>query len=272
MIRSLYSGSSGMKNHQIRMDVIASNIANVNTTGFKSNRANFQDAIYQALRSPSAPSGGTSGAGSINPSQVGTGMSVASIGTNMTQGSMQNTGRTLDMAIQGNGFFCVTDGTNRYYTRNGVFNIDKNGAVVDSNGNQLVDDGGTGTAITITGGTGVVGTIDIGKDGTITATDTDGAAMTVSGVIGLYSFANQEGLKKIGQNYYQEVTATSGAATAITTVGTTSEIDSGYLEMSNVSLTDEFVDMITTQRGYQANARSITTSDQMLQELLELKR
>jgi flagellar hook protein FlgE len=265
-----------MKSHQIRMDVVGNNIANVNTTGFKSNRANFQDIVYQTLRSPSAPVNDTDGAGSINPSQVGTGMSVASIGSNMEQGPLQNTGRTLDLAIQGNGFFCVTDGTNCYYTRNGVFNIDKNGFVVDGNGNQLVDDSGSsgtpGAPVQIGDGSTVVGTISIAKDGTITATDTAGADMTVTGQIGLYSFANQDGLKKIGQNYFQEITTTSGEATAIDTVGTTSEIESGYLEMSNVDLSAQFTDMITTQRGFQANSRIITTSDTLLEELINLKR
>ncbi len=278
MIRSLYSGSSGMKNHQVRMDVIGNNIANVNTTAFKSSRANFQDAIYQLLRSPSEPDA-TSGTGSINPAQVGTGMSIASIGINMTQGPTQNTGRPLDLAIQGNGFFCVTDGDNCYYTRNGVFYVDKDGYLVDSNGRYLVDgSGGSGTPGTSIqlklSGTATVSTISIGKDGSVTATDTAGVDISPAEKIGLYTFANQEGLKQIGQSYYQEVTGTSGEATPIDPddVGVYSEIVSCYLEMSNVNLTDEFVDMITTQRGYQANGRVITTSDQMLQELLDLKR
>jgi flagellar hook protein FlgE len=278
MIRSLYSGVSGMKSHQVRMDVIGNNIANVNTTGFKGNRANFQDVLYQTLISPNGPVDDTDGAGSVNPSQIGLGMTVASISVNMGQGPLQNTGRTLDLAIQGNGFFCVTDGTNCYYTRNGVFNIDKNGYLVDSYGNLLVDGSGSsgspGEAIRLGSGTDVVGTISIGPDGTITATNTLGEDISPDNKIGLYAFANQDGLRKVGQNYYQEVTATSGEATAIdeSAVGTFSIIKSGYLEMSNVDLTDEFANLITTQRGYQANARTITTSDQMLQELLELKR
>jgi len=277
MIRSLYSGVSGMKNHQIRMDVIGNNIANVNTTGYKSGRANFQDLLYQTIISPSAPVNDTDGPGSINPSQIGTGMTVASIGVNMEQGPLQNTGRTLDLAIQGNGFFCVTDGTNCYYTRNGVFYIDKNGYIVDSNGYQLVDGSGSsgspGSPIQLGSGTDVVSTISISKNGTITATNIEGVDISPSNKIGIYTFANQDGLSKIGQNYYQ-VTAASGEATAMDEddVGVISQIQSGYLEMSNVNLVDEFVNMITTQRGYQANGRVITTSDQMLQELLELKR
>ncbi len=267
MLRSLYSGVSGMKYHQIRMDVIGNNIANVNTVGFKSNRANFQDMFYQMLRNPVGVEAGE--AGSVNPAQIGTGGIVTNIGINMTQGGMENTGRTLDLAIQGNGFFQVTDGTNLLYTRNGVFNVDVNGSVVDSNGYQLTD--GDGNVIQITGGNDIVGTIIIGRDGSITATDTEGVTMEVSANIGLCSFANQEGLEKCGQNLFKEVTPVSGAATMIGTVGTSSTINSGYREMSNVDLTDEFTSLITTQRGYQANARTITTSDQMLQELLNIK-
>ncbi len=289
MIRSLFSGVSGMKNHQIRMDVIGNNIANVNTTGFKSQRANFQDMVYQMIKSPSAPTGGASGAGSVNPSQVGTGIIVAGIGTNMGQGALQGTGRTLDLAIQGNGFFQVTDASKKsVYTRNGIFYIDKNGFMVDSNGNLLTGIGYDGTAWTTpgsiqfvdsSGNPAVVGSINIGKDGKITAYDTAGNQLDIkigtdtvaNAYVALYAFANQEGLKKIGQNYF-DVTGASGSATRLDNTAMSSEIDSGYLEMSNVDLTDEFTNMITTQRGYQANARIITVSDTMLEELINLKR
>jgi len=279
MILSLYSGASGMRNHQTRMDVIGNNIANVNTVGYKSQRANFQDLIYQMRRYPAYPSDAL---GSINPAQVGSGVSVASINLNMEQGAMQSTGRSLDLAIQGNGFFCVVDGSsgNKFYTRNGVFiigiNSNSENCIVDSNGYQLTDE--SGNPITITGGNGQIGSIAISNDGTITAFDTSGEAMSSSNKIALFSFLNQEGLEKVGQNLYKETTnadtgeTVSGVATVIDTVGTTSTINSGYLEMSNVNLTDEFTNMITTQRGYQANARTVTTSDQMLEELLNIKR
>jgi flagellar hook protein FlgE len=275
MIRSLFAGVSGMKNHQVRMDVIGNNIANVNTTGYKSNRVNFQDMFYQMQRYASAPSGGASGAGSMNPAQIGSGVTVAGIGTNMGQGPLQSTGRTMDLGIQGNGFFQLKDdGGNLFYARNGIFSIDKNGSIVDSNGYFLTDDGGA--EIQITGGNDQIGVIGIRKDGTLLALDTAGDDMGVTAKIGLYHFANQEGLAKAGENLFKETklggVSISGAATLIETVGETSTVNSGYLEMSNVDLTDEFTTMITTQRGYQANARTITTSDQMLQELLEIKR
>lgn len=277
MIRSLFSGVSGIKAHQVRMDVIGNNIANVNTVGYKSGRANFQDMFYQMLNYPSAPSGGSSGAGSINPSQVGLGVSVAGIGTNMGQGPLQNTGRTLDLAIQGTGFFRVKDDAgNLYYTRNGIFTIDANGYIVDLNGNFLTDTSEDGEEIQIGDEDTHVGVINIENDGKITAFDTAGDDMDVTQQIGLYSFANQEGLTKVGQNLFKETTAAGGTVSGefklIDTVETTTKIISGSLEMSNVDLTDEFTNMITTQRGYQASARTITTSDHLLEELLNIKR
>ncbi|SHE69420.1 flagellar hook protein FlgE [Desulfofundulus australicus DSM 11792] len=292
MIRSLFAGVAGMKNHQIRMDVIGNNISNVNTVGFKSQRANFQDMVYQMIKSPSAPTGGTSGAGSINPSQVGTGVIVAGIGTNMGQGALQGTGRTLDLAIQGNGFFQVTDTSGKsVYTRNGIFYIDQNGFMVDSNGNLLVGignydatpptwiDPGSIQFVDSKENAAVVGSISIGKDGKITAYDTAGNQLKIkigsntptNAYVALFTFPNPEGLKKVGQNYF-DVTDASGSANLLDNTKMSSEINSGYLEMSNVDLTDEFTNMITTQRGYQASARIITVSDTMLEELINLKR
>ncbi len=285
MIRSLFAGVAGMKNHQIRMDVIGNNISNVNTVGFKSQRANFQDMVYQMIKSPSAPTQDTSGAGSVNPSQVGTGVIVAGIGTNMEQGPLQGTGRTLDLAIQGNGFFQVTGAGNRtLYTRNGIFYIDKNGFLVDSNGNLLTGKGTDNTTGSIqfvdsSGNAAVVGSISIGKDGKITAYDPAGTQLQfkigsnqrANAYIALFTFPNPEGLKKAGQNYFEKTVA-SGTESPMDNATMTTEIASGYLEMSNVDLTDEFTNMITTQRGYQASARVITVSDTMLEELINLKR
>jgi len=276
MIRSLYSGSAGMKNHQIRMDVIGNNIANVNTNAFKSSRVDFQDMLYQSVRSASANGAATSSTlGGTNPAQIGLGMSVAGITNNMGPSGFQNTGRTLDLAIQGNGWFVVSpdDGTTCYYTREGVFHIDDAGDLVNSIGYKVLDTDGD----VINFGTAGVGTINISTDGTITATDLTGTDIYTASdnlKIGLAMFTNQDGLERNGQNLFKESVA-SGAP--IDTFGTAGAggygtINSGFLEMSNVNLTDEFVDMITTQRGYQANGRVITTSDQMLQELLDLKR
>lgn len=274
MIRSLYSGVSGMKNHQVRMDTIGNNIANVNTTGFKSARCNFQDLLSQNLRSPSFGDGTNGG---VNPGQVGLGMTVAGIANNMQQGPTQTTGRTLDCAIQGNGFFKIkkddgggTDDTDTFYTREGIFYVDNAGDLVNSNGYYVcTSDGGR-----INMGTTNIQTLSISDMGVITVNGT-----ALSEQIGLTSFPNPEGLEKVGQNLYRATAASGNIANSQVTDGYAGDasfpdtrINSGYLEMSNVDLTDEFTNMITTQRGYQANARTITTSDQMLQELLEIKR
>jgi len=262
-----------MKNHQVRMDVIGNNIANVNTYGFKSARCNFQDLISQSLRSPSAGDGTVGG---VNPGQVGLGMTVAGIANNMQQGPTQTTGRTLDLAIQGNGYFIIkknsTD-TDAFYTREGIFYVDNNGDLVNTNGYYVCDDGGAIINVSASGNPADISSITISDTGLINVTDSAG---TNTYQIGLATFPNETGLVKAGQNLYQASAASGTAEMAVAgTTGTgvaNSRINSGYLEMSNVDLTDEFVAMITTQRGYQANARTITTSDQMLQELLDIKR
>ncbi|MEW6423395.1 MAG: flagellar hook-basal body complex protein [Bacillota bacterium] len=275
MIRSLYSGVSGLRNHQIRMDVIGNNIANVNTTGFKGSRANFQDVLSQTIRPAGGP--GTN-YGSTNPSQVGLGMSLAGISTNMGQGALQNTGRTLDVAIQGNGFFVVQkpDG-NRYATREGIFFVDSQGYLVNSNGYFICDS--SGTSIQVTTDPNTLETIAISDTGEIKVNGS-----TIAQRIGLAFFPNPEGLEKIGQNLYRATDASGGNSSGsidtsnISAPGTTgtgianTRLASGYLEMSNVDLSEEFTSMIVTQRGYQANARVITVSDTLLQELVDLKR
>lgn len=259
MIRSLYSGVSGLRNHQTRMDVLSNNISNVNTTGFKAGRTNFQDGLNQLLRS---------GGDSRNPMQAGTGITTASIGNDMGQGPLQNTGRTLDLAIQGVGYFAVTDGTNTYYTRDGAFFIDDEGYVVNSQGLKLLDD----SESEINLGGQEVATLSITPSGLITGTDIEGNDLS-EGQIGLYTFPNPEGLTKAGGSLYTSDENITGAVTATTPgEGGTGTVESGYLEMSNTDLSTEFTNMITTQRGYQANARVITVSDTLLEELIQLKR
>lgn len=276
MLRSLYSGVSGMKNHQVRMDVIGNNIANVNTTGFKSARCNFQDLLSQSLRSPSAGDGTIGG---VNPGQVGLGMTVAGIANNMGQGATQTTGRTLDLAIQGNGYFMIKknsgdDNEEAFFTREGIFYLDNNGDLVNSNGYYVCDE--NGDIIHVSDEPDSISSLTISDTGLISVIDSNSSGTPSTYQIGLGTFANETGLLKAGQNLYQ-ASAASGAV-AMNIAGTddtgvaNSRINSGYLEMSNVDLTDEFVALITTQRGYQASARTITTSDEMLQELLGLKR
>lgn len=259
MLRSLFSGVAGLRNHQVRMDTLSNNIANVNTTGFKASTTNFQDALNQTLQS---------GGNGRDPMQVGTGISTASIGTDVTQGALENTGRTLDLAIQGTGFFQVSDGTNTYFTRNGTFFVDDLGDVVNSNGLKLQSNGGGDINL----GTNPISTLAIDTAGNITGTDVTGTAIT-GAQIGISTFTNPQGLTKSGDSLYTADPAITGTETdGAPGSGGAGTIQSGYLEMSNTDLSNEFTNMITTQRGYQACARVITVSDTLLQELIDLKR
>lgn len=273
MLKSLNSGVTGMKNQQTKMDVIANNIANVSTTGFKSGRVRFEDMISQTNANAQA---------GINAQQVGLGVQTGSIDTIMTGGSLQTTGRALDFGIQNgdSSFFTIQDGNGgTFYTRDGGFYTDPAGNLVTSGGMNVMgyNEEGNMAAINISATRIVDGTTyelqnyNVDQTGTITATYSNGEAYQI-GQIALTSFANPDGLEKAGGNLYT-VSANSGnpvlGAAGDAGFGT---VESGFLEMSNVDLANEFTEMIITNRAYQANSRSITTSDQMLEELINLKR
>jgi flagellar hook protein FlgE len=273
MLRSMYSGITGMKNFQTKLDVIGNNIANVDTFGFKKGRVTFKDAISQMTSGASAAAGGKGG---TNPLQVGLGSTIASIDTIDTQSSMQNTGRGLDLAINGDGYFTVSDGTgSKFYTRAGNFYLDNNGTLVTSDGHNVL--GTNGQPIIIPPST--TQSYSINASGQVAIVKTDGTTDTTQ-AIGLTKFANPSGLTKVGGNLFQQ-SANSGVPNAGSGVtapnllsagsGGTGSIASGFLEMSNVDLSEEFTEMIVAQRGFQANSRIITTSDEILQELLNLK-
>jgi len=433
MMRSMFSGVSGLRNHQTRMDVIGNNIANVNTVGYKRSKVIFQDMLSQNIRGASSPQGGRGG---TNPQQVGLGVTVGSIDIVHTQGSSESTGKTTDMMIDGDGLFVVADGSTKQYTRAGNFDFDSSGSLINSNGLQVqgwnanattgaIDTTQPASAIAITKGVALsqptsevqfsgnldantaayaagpptVGEVTLAAnmydslgnshtvylylqnngDNTWTVSDTSGNAanpanpawLTVnvtqdiefnpdgtfatdpqvtitgqptnptaknfsgvtpvpagelpaiaidfanmtqlvgttdvqmsyqdgaeagvltgfavdkSGVItGQFSnglskqlaqvavanFSNPGGLSKVGGNVYSETNNSGAAQIGTASSGGRGEITPGSLEMSNVDLSQEFTDMIITQRGFQANSRIITTSDEMLQELVNLKR
>jgi flagellar hook protein FlgE len=422
VLRSMFSAISGLRGHQIMMDVIGNNIANVNTVGFKSGRVNFQDILSQSIHGATAPQGGLA---SINPAQIGLGMTVAGIDVLQTQGNLQSTGKTTDMAIQGDGFFIMSDGSGTYYTRDGAFDIALDGSLAnpasgmkvqgwqaDASGridqtlpitNITIPIGQRTTALATSGVT-VSGNLDAGaadgtsvpttmtvydslgishsvkvtftktganswswaasKDaadtgitiaqvaadplatppvlpvnngtlsyttagvvasstGTLSFTFPDGATATtptialdqmtqfsgqsqpaaqtdgftsgtlvtfavgnageISGVysngqtqvlgqIALASFLNSAGLLRAGQNNFSATSASGAAAIGAAGTGGRGTVMTGALEMSNVDLATQFTGMITAERGFQANGRVITTSDEMLQELVNLKR
>ncbi|MCM3756722.1 flagellar basal body rod protein FlgG [Sporosarcina aquimarina] len=277
MLRSMYSGISGLKNFQTKLDVIGNNIANVNTYGFKKGRTIFKDLYSQTVAGASAPVGNTRGG--VNPKQVGLGSQLAAIDTLHTAGSTQFTGNTLDLAIEGDGFFIVQNGANTtdvQYTRAGNFYMDKSGALVDGDGRfvmgfqGITNDTAVGTAtgkLTIPSD---ATNMSIGQDGTVNYVQ--GGVLKTAGQIKIATFNNPGGLEKVGGNMYKE-SANSGTALdgAPLTAGR-GTVKSGSLEMSNVDLSEEFTDMIVAQRGFQANTRIITTSDEILQELVNLKR
>ena len=417
MLRSMFSGVSGLRIHQTRMDVIANNIANVNTTAFKSSRVNFQEIYSQTLKSASSPANG-GGRGGTNPSQVGLGISIASIDVLHMNGSAQRTDKATDLAIEGDGFFTVSDGSNQYYTRAGNFDMDRSGNLVTSGGLKLMgwlndpitqqvettgepkeinlanlvlppkatssitfegnldnraqtgngdivpytvsvfDAKGTEHKLTYTftksaaanewkyavtdptGPTGLTiaagtGTLTFKTDGSFDTTALDTPLMTVTvpgtddiviqpsftadkftqyagdtlvkaaavdgcrkgelnginidksgNVTGVYNngefrveatlalarFTNPGGLERMGDNLF--TVSTNSGFPDLGAAGQDGRgiINPGSLEMSNVDLAKEFTDMISTQRGFQANSRIITTSDEMLQELVNLKR
>jgi flagellar hook protein FlgE len=418
MLRSMFSAISGLRGHQIMMDVIGNNIANVNTVGFKSGRVNFQDIMSQTLHGANAPQGNL---GSINPAQIGLGITVAGIGVLQTQGNLQATGKTTDMAIQGDGFFMESDGTSTYYTRDGAFDIALDGSLAnpasgmkvqgwqaDSQGKIDITqpvtnitipigqrttamatskmtisgnldagaadgttvpttttvfdslgvahqvkiictktganswtwtatpdpadtgiaiaqvaaapgvppvnngtltfttsgienastgglsftfpDGATATAPSVsftqmtqfsgtgqpTGQTdgftsGTLVTFSVGNSGEISGVYTNGSTQ-VLGQIALANFLNSAGLMRSGQNNFGPTAASGGANIGIAGTGGRGTVTTGALEMSNVDLATQFTSMITAERGFQANSRVITTSDEMLQELVNLKR
>lgn len=267
MLRSMYAGISGMRGFQTKLDVIGNNIANVNTQGFKKGRVTFQDMMSQTTRGAQGAAGGRGG---VNPMQVGLGSQVGSIDNIHTQGFTQSTGNPLDLTIEGNGMFAVTDGTTTYYTRAGNFYLDDDGNIVNSDGYYLLDVDGN-SPINIPND---AQSFSITEDGTVNFVDETGNP-DEAGQIGLASFSNPAGLEKVGSNLFlnsNNAGLAGGNGIVAPDQGGMGKIISSTLEMSNVDLAEEFTEMIVSQRGFQANTRIITTSDEILQELVNLKR
>jgi flagellar hook protein FlgE len=400
MLRSLFSGISGLRTHQQMMDVTGNNIANVNTTGFKASQTTFQDALSQMVRAAGAPQAGNGG---TNPAQVGLGSLLAGIETNFSQGAAQTTGRSTDLMIQGDGFFVVKQGDETLYTRNGSFSFDANGLLVTSTGKvvqgwsavdgvinnnaapgplklptgtllapvasteaqfggNLPGDADVGTAVTTSmtvydemgtassltctltkaapdplaptvarwnvsfdGGTTTAATMTFDASGALTGPaggivavnadldanfseitafagsstvhpmEQNGSAMgslqafTISqdgtlvgvfsnglkqplGQLTLATFNNAPGLQKAGESMFRNTVNSGPPAYGAAASGGRGVLQAGALEMSNVDLAQEFTNLVIAQRGFQANSRVITTSDELLQDLVNLKR
>jgi flagellar hook protein FlgE len=290
----MYTSITGLRNHQTMLDTVGNNIANVNTYGFKGSSVSFKTLLSQTMSGAGAPSptlGGT------NFQQVGLGMTTGAITQHFTQGGLQATSVATDLAIQGDGFFNVSDdaagiaaGTpDLQYTRAGNFNWDAAGNLVTTNGSYVMgwtDDDPATAGFQLNKANPLVNmTVDptkfsdivVGNDGSITAIDqvvanpTYGQRVQV-GQLALSRFSNPSGLQQIGNNSWDE-SLNSGVPIVDVPKGSgMGELSAGYLEMSNVDLATEFTEMIKAQRGFQANSRVITTSDEILQELVNLKR
>lgn len=304
MLRSMYSGISGMKGFQTKLDVIGNNISNVNTYGYKKGRVTFQDMMSQSLSVAEGPAQDQAGMplrGGKNPSQVGLGSQVGSIDNIHTQGNRQTTNRPLDLALEGDGMFMLAEGnntnspingddifindSNNTFTRSGNFYLDEEGYIVNSSGKYLV-----GSSAEAPDGFARIQVPDnaksfsIASDGSVNYIDSTGSQVN-AGTIKLAKFSNPSGLNKVGGNEFEmtdnagltgpvEGDNVDGVINALYTPGQNgaASVVSGALEMSNVDLSEEFTEMITAQRGFQANTRIITTSDEILQELVNLKR
>ncbi|RCS58196.1 flagellar basal-body rod protein FlgG [Parvibium lacunae] len=258
MMRSLWIAKTGLDSQQTQLDVITNNLANVSTNGYKRSRAVFEDLLYQNLRQ----TGSQSTQQNLVPSGLNIGSGARPVATvrNYTQGNLQQTTNGLDVAINGNGFFPVAlpDGTTAY-TRDGSFQKDANGQIVTSNGYPL------SPSITIPAAATAV---SIAQDGTVSATVA--GVSTQIGSIQLAVFVNPAGLQPLGQNLFTETAASGTATTNAPGSNGAGQLSQGYVETSNVNVTEELVSLIQAQRAYEINSRAIQTSDQMLQRLTQL--
>jgi len=263
MIRALYSAASGMRSQEMNVDNIANNLANANTAGYKSRRAQFQDLMYQSVLQPGTAAGQTT----VVPAglQLGLGSRPTSNEIVFTQGSFSETDNPLDVVIQGNGFFQITLPSGELaYTRCGQFQLDKNGNLVTASGNMVQPQ------ITFPAN---AQTISIAADGTVTYTLPNQSAAQQAGQLQLANFQNPAGLNSLGSGLYTPTDA-SGDATTGTPGGSEGmgSLLQGYYEQSNVSIVDEFINLIQAQRGYEANSKVVTAADNMYQQVNNLTR
>jgi len=262
MMRSLYTSASGMLANQLYVDSISNNLANVNTTGFKKAKVEFQDLLYQTMVEPgSSTSDGVRLPGSL---QVGLGVKTVGNVRSFQQGSLAQTGNPMDVAIQGDGFFVVKmpDGTDAY-TRDGTFKVNADGLVVTADGHYL------DPQIQVPANSS---NVLIAPDGRITATLQGDTQATEIGQIELASVVNPAGMRSLGQNLYQATDASGQPTTGNPGTNNTGTLAAQYLEGSNVQLVDEMVNLIVAQRSYEISSKSIQVSDEMLQSANQLKR
>lgn len=262
MIRSLFTAGTGMEAQRLNIDVIANNLANVNTNGYKRARADFQDLIYQDLRTPGAPSA----EGTQIPSgiQVGLGVRPVAVQKIFQQGDFAYTGNSLDLVVEGDGFFQVTKPDGEVaYTRAGAFKLDSEGRIVTSDGYPLEP------AVTIPAN---ALSITIGSDGKVTVLQAGNSTPTEIGQIQLARFTNPGGLKALGRNLFLPSDSSGEPITGNPGTEGMGTIGQGFIELSNVNVVEEMVNMIVSQRAYEISAKAVQASDEMLQIINNLRR
>ena len=262
MMRALWSASTGMKGQETNIAVVSNNLSNVTTTGFKKQRVDFQDLIYQTLTEPGAPiSADTSYPVGI---QLGHGVKPVATQRMFTTGELQQTDQALDVVIEGDGFFQIRlPNGDTAYTRDGAWKLDENGTIVTSDGYTVLPE--VQIPVDALG-------LNITQGGIIAVKMSEDADLEVLGQIELADFINPAGLKSIGHNLYQESGSSGAPVVGIPNTEGFGGIDQGFIEMSNVKVVEEMVNMIVAQRAYEANSKTIQTSDSMLQIANNLKR
>lgn len=260
MIKALWTAKTGLEGQQFKMDVITNNLANVNTTGFKKSRAVFEDLLYQNMRQPGAMN--TSTQNLPSGMQVGSGVRPAATERLHSQGSLEATENSRDVAINGKGFFQVQmpDGEVAY-TRDGTFQVNENGQLVTANGHPIepgvfIPDNAL--------------SVSIGEDGTVSITEPGSTQQLEVGQLTLATFINPAGLESMGGNLYAETTASGPRNEHIPGMNGAGRLMQGQVETSNVNVVEEMVNMIQTQRAYEINSRAVSSSDEMLARLAQL--
>jgi flagellar basal-body rod protein FlgG len=262
MIRALYTSATGMNAQETNIDVISNNLANINTTGYKKSRADFQDLIYQYLVEPGAPT--SESTASPSGIQVGLGVRTAAVQKIFEQGDLQSTGNQLDLAIEGDGFIEITlPNGDPAYTRSGSFQINSEGLMVTSDGYVVASN------ITIPDD---AISISIGEDGTVAVRQPGTPEATPVGELAGVRFPNNAGLRALGRNLYEETAASGGVIPGTFSEDGFGRLNQGFLETSNVSVVEQVVNMITAQRAYEASSKGIQSADEMMSQALNLKR
>lgn len=262
MIRGLYTAATGMNSMQHQIDVTSNNIANVNTTGFKQDRAEFQDLMYETLNYTAGQTSQTT----TNPTgiDIGLGVRISGIQKNFNEGDLKLTSNTFDLAIEGDGFFQIIQPNGETaYTRNGAFKLNTEGTIVNGNGYELSPQIVVPDNVT---------KLTVGKDGVVTATDPTTGDVVNLGQITIADFINPSGLTPLGESLFMQSDASGEVLVGNPTDAQFGSVRQGMIELSNVKLVNEMVDLITAQRAYEANSKAITTTDGMLDTVNRLKR